>query len=93
MNKITKLNTLISVCLNRGTGVNGILEKLKEAANGVYKPKQWDQTDKDLGILVMNIGGPSLIKAFSSLNMLPSSSYMYKVGLKNLAKLIFNFND
>jgi len=65
MNKISKLNTLISVCLNRGTGVNGILEKLKEAANGVYKPKQWDQTEKDLGILVMNIGGPSLVQAFS----------------------------
>ena len=74
MNKITKLNTLISVCLNRGTGENGILEKLTEAANGVYKPKQWDQTDKDLGILIMNIGGPSLIKAFSCLNMLPSST-------------------
>jgi len=79
MNEVPRIHVLIKNCINRGCGVNGILEKFKLAANLVYKPKQWSQTEKDLGLLILRVGGPSLLKPFTNLNMLPTSSYLYKV--------------
>ena len=79
MNDIARLHTLVKVCLNRNCGINGIIEKIKAASDAVYRPKQWTKDDRDLGSLVMNIGGPALVKSFNHLNLLPSASYMYKV--------------
>jgi hypothetical protein len=77
MNDIPRLSFLIKICLSRNCSINVIIEKMKAAIDGTYAPKQWDESDKDLGILVMNIGGPALLSAFKG--RLPSTSYMYKV--------------
>ena len=78
VNDIPRLSFLIiKICLSRNSSINVIIEKIKAAADGIYAPKQWDESEKDLGILVMNIGGPSLLSAFKG--RLPSASYMYKV--------------
>jgi hypothetical protein len=51
-----------------------------------YKPKGWSNDINAIhtAILVLRIGGPRLLYVFAQQNMLPSSSYIYKVR---------NFND
>ena len=76
-NDIPRLSFLIKICLSRNSSINVIIEKIKAAADGIYAPKQSDESEKDLGMLVLNIGGPSLLSPFKG--RLPSASYMYKV--------------
>jgi len=83
-NDIPRVHVLLNTCLKRNCGISGIIEKLKAAIEGHYKSKKWDQDEFDIGILVMNIAGPSLLKCFSNRNQLPSSAMMYKVCRQNV---------
>jgi hypothetical protein len=51
-----------------------MIERLNLAIQGCYKNKNFSEKEKDLGILVLRIGGPKLLTAFNKVNMLPSHS-------------------
>ena len=78
-NDVPRIQQLIKACIKQGVGMSAIIDKFGNAANGLYKAKQFNQADKDLATLVLRIGGPGLLNSFSKLNKLPSQSYMYKV--------------
>ena len=88
-NDVPRLKQLLSVCLNNGDGINSILNKFTLAANNFYKAKGWSDDDLDLAYLVLRVGGPALLYTFSKQNMLPSSSYIYKVVHYNLILKLF----
>ena len=80
-NDVQRLRQLLKVCFNNGDGIKTIINKFILAANDSYKPKGWCKDDStfDLAFLVLRIGGPSLLHSFSQQNILPESSYIYKV--------------
>jgi hypothetical protein len=89
-NDIPRLNNLLNVCLKSNFGINGILNKLKMAMDGVYHPKKFEKDEFDLAVLTLRIGGPRLLNAFNKQNLLPSSSYVYKA-LKNDINIFFSY--
>ncbi|CAF0901890.1 unnamed protein product [Brachionus calyciflorus] len=77
-NDIPRIHVLVKSCIKSNYGINGIIEKIKQAIAGSYKPKGYGQKDIDLAILVLRIGGPRLLYTFNKLNQLPSSSLVNK---------------
>jgi hypothetical protein len=76
---VHRLNQLFKVCFHRKSGIRGIINKFQLAAAHLYKPKGWTDNDVDLATLVLRLGGPSLLYTFNEENILPSSSFTYKV--------------
>lgn len=76
---VNRVRDLIKVCLNNGSGIQGMIRKFNEAANDLYKPKAFTENETDLALLVLRLGGPSLLHVFSKQNKLPTASYIYKV--------------
>ena len=56
-----------------------ICDKIKQAIDGCFKNKAFSEKEKDLGILVLRIGGPRLLWTFDKLNMLPSKSLVSRM--------------
>jgi hypothetical protein len=40
LNEYSKLSQIITVCLNQKKGINGIIERLLDSSEGVYRPKE-----------------------------------------------------
>ena len=76
---VHRLNQLFKVCFRSKSGIRGIINKFQLAAAHLYKPKGWTDNDVDLATLVLRLGGPSLLYTFNEENILPSSSFTYKV--------------
>ena len=80
---IQRIRSIMFSCVKQKTGILGMIKKFSAAANHIFKPnKKWDDSDIDLAILVLKIGGPCLLYAFNAENRLPCSSFIYKVKLK-----------
>lgn len=65
--------------MKEGRSTKAIINKINLATSNLYKPKQSNENDLDLAILVLRVGGPSLLHVFSTMNRLPTSSYIRKV--------------
>jgi hypothetical protein len=76
---VPRLSQILTVCLNQKTGIRGIIDKFLLAAGDLYHAKGWNENDIDLATLVLRMGGPTLLYAFTDTNILPSSSVTYKV--------------
>ena len=76
---VPRLSQILTICLNKKTGIRGIIDKFLLAAGDLYHAKGWNENDIDLATLVLRMGGPTLLYAFTDTNILPSSSVTYKV--------------
>ncbi len=90
-NRIPRIDTLLSNCIKKGFGINGTIDKINQAIQGFYKVKSFSQQEKDLGALVLSIGGPRLLHTFNKLNLLPNTSYMRQV-LKSEYRLEYSYS-
>lgn len=66
-NDIPRIKQLISACLKSNISISMMTERIAKAINGVYRPKQFDEKDIDLGTLVLRIGGTGLLNTFYKL--------------------------
>ena len=92
-NQIPRLHQIIRISINNGFGINGIIEKIKNAIENVYHPRGYSKTEYDLAAITLRIGGPRLLYAFNQLNYLPSSSSMYKQLKSSINLDISNYTD
>ena len=74
-----RLNSLLNTFMRQGHGMGTICDKIKQAIDGCFKNKAFSEKEKDLGILVLRIGGPRLLWTFNKLNMLPSKSLVSRM--------------
>ena len=58
-----------------------IVEKVVNAIDGVYHANP-SKEDKDLALLVLKLGGPSLLDILFKANVLPSTHLSYKMAKK-----------
>ena len=77
-NDISKLKQLISGCLNRGRSIHFILEKMKDAVANLYNPR-CDESQRKLGFVLLQFGGPRLVDIMHRALGFPSSSVLYRM--------------
>ncbi|KAJ7734187.1 hypothetical protein DFH07DRAFT_967734 [Mycena maculata] len=58
--KVTRITQLVMACLNNGVGIQGIIEQYHRACRVVYNPKNFDEDDKMLMLLILRLGGARL---------------------------------
>ena len=78
------MDSLFTTCIKQGKSSRAICETLKRAIDGSYHHKGYSERTKDVGVLVLAIGGPRLVYTFNKLNLLLSSDVIRKHG--NLTK-------
>ena len=66
------------MALKNHRGLCYIVEKVKDAIDGVYRARPSNE-DKDLAVLVLKIGGPSLLDICFKANVLPSVLTAYRL--------------
>ena len=81
-NNVPRLNQLVAVALRNNRGISYILSKVTAAIQGVYNARPSDD-DKDLALLVLEFGGPSLLDILYKANYLPSVSTGYEMRQKS----------
>ncbi|KAG1725128.1 hypothetical protein EDB19DRAFT_1897825 [Suillus lakei] len=69
---IPRLRQIINVALRNGAGVQEIVNKLKDALEGVYRPRGYGASDLDIATLVFRLGGRQLLFALNQSLGLPS---------------------
>ena len=80
-NSIPGLKQLVCVALRNNRSINYIVEKVVSAINGVYRARPSDD-DKDLALLILEFGGPSLLDICYRDNVLPGVSTAYRMRQK-----------
>ena len=88
-NEISRLDVLFSTCIKQGKSIHAICETLGRAIDGTYNHKKYNEKSKDLGLLVLRIGGPRLVYAFNKLNIIPSADVIRKYSNQNSVKEIY----
>lgn len=81
-NNVPRLNQLVAVALRNNRSISYILGKVTAAIEGVYRARPSDD-DKDLALLVLEFGGPSLLDILFKANLLPSVSTGYEMRRKS----------
>ena len=77
-NNVPRIKELLSVALRNRRSLNYIVDKVKDAIDGVYSPRP-SKEDKDLAVLVLKIRGPRLLDICFKANMLPSTTTAYRI--------------
>ena len=69
---VARLQQLISVSLKQGAGIRTIVGRMKDAADGIYRPRGYSEFENKVAYLVKAIGGPRLLYAMNHAHLLPS---------------------
>ncbi|KAJ7575717.1 hypothetical protein C8J56DRAFT_900687 [Mycena floridula] len=70
-NDVPRLNALVSTCVRSGAGVKTMTAKIAQAFAGNYSPKVFTPKDMELSLLVLRLGGRSLLHALNHALNLP----------------------
>ena len=81
-NNVARLRQLVAVALRNNRSINYITTKVLDAIDGCYSPRP-SQCDKDLAVLVLKLGGPSLLDILYRARVLPTVSIAYKMAKQN----------
>ena len=88
-NDLSRLDVLFKSCFKRGKSVRAVCETLGQAINGSYNYKQYSEKCKDIGWLVLMIGGPRLVYAMNKLNIIPSTDIIRRYSNDTKVKEIY----
>ena len=77
-NDVPRLKQLISVCVRQKRGMSYIVEKLNKAIAGIYNPKGYAESDKDLAVFVLIAGRHMLSHVLHQTSGLPALSAAYR---------------
>ncbi|EKM57125.1 uncharacterized protein PHACADRAFT_51634, partial [Phanerochaete carnosa HHB-10118-sp] len=76
---IARLKQLVAQGLKRGASAHTILDKMRDAADGLYKPRGYTTHDAEMAYLAKALGGPRLLFMLNhSLAGLPSARTIRK---------------
>lgn len=53
---VSRVKSVMNSCLKSGAGLSKILNKFSMAAENLYRPRDWDDAEIDLAVLVLRIG-------------------------------------
>lgn len=81
-NDIPGCKRVLETALSRGASPGVVLSKLEDALAGVYKARGWNETDDDLALMVLRLGGPALLHVLHQTSGLPSLTYTRNLGRK-----------
>ncbi|CAN0270737.1 unnamed protein product [Scytosiphon promiscuus] len=81
-NDIPGCKRVLEAALSRGASPGVVLSKLEDALAGVYKARRWNETENDLALMVLRLGGPALLHVLHQTSGLPSLTYTRKLGRK-----------
>jgi hypothetical protein len=68
----------MQIARRQGYGLENLINKIEMAYKGTYKPKGFSEKEKDLGLLILKIGGYKLAKIVSQSKKLPSTDWLYE---------------
>ena len=77
-NNVPRLKELVAVALRHNRSINYIVGKVVDAVDMIYKARP-SESDKDLALLILEFGGPSLLDICHKANALPSCSTAYRM--------------
>jgi hypothetical protein len=72
-NKINRVKSILSRCLNEKRGLKCVIETLSYATKNMYAAKQYHQDDYNSEILMLKLGGRVLCHAYSKFGGGPCS--------------------
>ncbi|KAG1882382.1 hypothetical protein F4604DRAFT_1879480 [Suillus subluteus] len=71
-NDIPHLQQIINVALGNGASVREVVNKIKDAIEGIYRPRGYDASDLDIATLIYRLGGRQLLFALNHKLGIPS---------------------
>ena len=92
VNDVPRIHTFFKSCLNRGIGINSIIENFQEALNKVSKTKSYTQKELDIGLLCLRIGGPRLTSILNRVGFIPSESTIHRAFKINNCRIFFSLD-
>lgn len=76
---VPRIKQLIQQCVKRGASLRAIVDKMREAAEGLYHPRGYDTQEAEMAYLAKALGGPRLLFMLNhSLAGLPSARTIRK---------------
>ncbi|KAF8598089.1 hypothetical protein BDV93DRAFT_451701, partial [Ceratobasidium sp. AG-I] len=69
--QVERIGALVSVALNNGVGIRGILDKIERAINQLYAPQSYTQSEFDRSILALRLGGTQLLNLLTKSSSFP----------------------
>ncbi|KAF8601235.1 hypothetical protein BDV93DRAFT_585605, partial [Ceratobasidium sp. AG-I] len=69
--QVERIGALVSVALNNGVGIQGILDKIERAINQLYAPQSYTQSEFDRSILALRFGGAQLLNLLTRSSSFP----------------------
>ena len=77
VNNINHLNIVVKTCLENNHSIHYLLQKINDAVDKKYNPHHTIE-DKELSILILKFGGPSLLQILHRAKRFPSPSTAYR---------------
>jgi hypothetical protein len=62
-NEVPGLQRLFSIAHKARDGVGGLLTRVEDAISGIYRPRRYTQRDRDLAMLLYELGGAGAVHA------------------------------
>ncbi|EJD51406.1 hypothetical protein AURDEDRAFT_57385, partial [Auricularia subglabra TFB-10046 SS5] len=75
---VPRVQVVVAVALRNNRGASGILQQLKRAQDGVYKPHSYTDTDYSLSNLILRLGGDAALGVASCACGLPTRSTVHR---------------
>ena len=85
-NSVPRLHQIIKTAMRNKRSLQYVVSKMIDAVDGIYKPN-FEKSDKDLALLIAEIGGPAAISLLHKARGFPSTSYCYKL-MKKCSKVL-----
>ena len=79
---IPGVRRVLANALKRRMSGPAILDKLRDALDGIYHARGWTEEENDLALLVLRLGGPSLLNVLHTNAGLPGLTYTRKLASK-----------
>jgi len=62
-NEVPGLQRLFSIAHKARDGIGGLLTRVEDAISGIYHPRRYTQRDRDLAMLLYELGGAGAVYA------------------------------
>ena len=77
--KVPRIKQLLATCLKQGWSMGAVLRKIASAIDGLYSPQQFDETDHQIALLTLRLGGRKLLYALTKSSGIASRRTLYRL--------------
>ena len=75
---IPRVGQLVKVCKSQGMGMQSIINKIHDALSDKYHCKSFTESEWDISVLALRLGGPRFMHVMHTMYGLPGISSVYK---------------